>query len=80
MEKQFKAHGLSAEESSQAYAALKEHFNLRARQRDMLDVSPSYSATLNAAHRQDWATALALLIEAGIVDETAAFLAGWLRF
>jgi len=60
-----------------AYAALKEHFGLKWQQRDRLDAcerwerdngNPVYSGALQAALREDWATAQRWLEEGGVLQ------------
>lgn len=41
-------------ERREAYRAIKEHYNLRANQRDMLDASPKLDEMLEFAHANRW--------------------------
>jgi hypothetical protein len=50
-----------------AYAAVSQQYALKAKQRDMLDVSPYYVGIMNAVIDLDWTTVTALLKLAGIV-------------
>ena len=46
--------GLTDRERAIAYTQVKEHFNLKARQRDMLDASSDYAAVMHYAHHERW--------------------------
>lgn len=57
---------LSHEDRAEAYRATADRFNLRAKQRDALDVSNLYPAIMRAAHAEDWTTVEKLLLDGGI--------------
>lgn len=55
-------------ERQEAYRAVKERYDLRARQRDALDAKPELLDTvLEWAHTGHWADVAALLVNAGIL-------------
>lgn len=54
-----------------AYAAVSERYHLRAKQRDMLDVSPYYPGIMDSAIAEDWFSVEHLLNLAGIVVKEA---------
>ena len=59
--------GMTVKQQMDAYAAVKDHFGLKAAQRDKLDVSPLYPSILRAAHHEAWSDAARLLQAADIV-------------
>jgi hypothetical protein len=58
---------MSFQDLMNAYAATKDRFGLKAKQRDLLDASPYYLDIMIAAHRGDWNTADNLLWDAGVL-------------
>lgn len=62
-----KIEGMTTDQQMDAYAAAKEHFGLKAKQRDLLDASPLYASIIRAAHLGDWADAHRLLQAADII-------------
>jgi hypothetical protein len=59
---------LSLDEESQAYRELKEHYGLKAKQRDLLDASPLLGEILRHAHLGEMDVAGGLLVDAGVID------------
>jgi hypothetical protein len=59
---------LTLDNESSAYKALKDHYGLKAKQRDLLDASPMLGTILAHAHRGELDVAGGLLVEAGVID------------
>lgn len=59
--------GLTLDQESAAYAALKARFDLTAKQRDLLDASPLLGEILRHAHLCEMDVAGGLLVEAGVI-------------
>lgn len=59
---------LGLNEEMAAYKALKEHYGLKAKQRDLLDASPMLGTILRHAHLGELDVAGGLLVEAGVMD------------
>lgn len=55
-------------ERQEAYRAVKERYNLRARQRDVLDSSPKLNAILELAQRGRWHQVNVLIESEGVLD------------
>lgn len=55
-------------ERQEAYRAIKERYNLRARQRDVLDASEKLNEMLEFAHKGRWTYLTILLESEGIFD------------
>lgn len=60
---------MSQDEQMDAYRALKNRFDLKARQRDALDNSPYYEAAVIYAHMGLWHGAGMVLVNAGIIEK-----------
>lgn len=58
--------GLTADDRSAAYAAIKARYDLKHRQRTQMDHSPSYSMIMFYAHREKWDHVAMLLRNEGI--------------
>lgn len=59
--------GLTLDQETAAYRAVKERFDLKAKQRDLLDASPMLGEILRRAHRCEMDVAGGLLVEAGVI-------------
>lgn len=55
-------------ERQEAYRAVKERYNLRARQRDVLDASPKLDEILELARRGRWHQVNVLIESEGVLD------------
>lgn len=55
-------------EKQEAYRAVKERYNLRARQRDVLDASLKLDAILERAHNGRWHDVNVLIESEGVLD------------
>lgn len=55
-------------ERQEAYRAVKERYDLRARQRDALDASPKLDAILEWAHSGHWHQVNVLIESEGVLD------------
>ena len=62
--------GMTQGQRMDAYADVKDRFELKARQRDKLDASPGYASILKAAHSGNWEQVGRLLKQHGIIDYT----------
>lgn len=62
--------GMSQGQRMNAYADVKDRFNLKHGQRDKLDASPGYAAILKAAHGGNWDQVGKLLKQHGIIEYT----------
>lgn len=62
--------GMTQDQRMNAYAEVKNRFELKYRQRDKLDASPGYASILKAAHSGNWEQVGRLLKQHGIIDYT----------